>query len=437
MLFRARSNTAIRPRAAITRLELALLISIGVGLRIWWLVLVGAWTDPVDLGEATSAALAFARQGAIADAYYPGQGPTAHLLPTAIVIAGSLERLFGPDSAAANVALGLWALAQVAIGFVLTAGLFARLGAGRATLLAGLGVLCLMPAHVASEAADFRVWEGALGYDLAVANLLWLVVLRARAAIATRDLAVAALLASTAFFVSPPAGLAAVAAWAVFALGRLSPAQTLRLTLLAGLALTALVAPWAIRNQAVLGHPVLLRSNFGLELALGNYDGALDPASPRAAGLARARAMHHTRERDRAAGGEVAYSQAIGAATTAWIVAHPAAFLRLSLRHYRQFYVPDTWLETGTNWDGATRLRIRLFQIVGVLGLAGLMLALRRRGRDYLPLAVYLAVAGLPYALVQPIPRYSYIIYPLLVFLAAQLLSGLRPTRPSCRMRIA
>lgn len=407
--------------ASVTRREFVLLVTIGVGLRVIWLVLVGAWTDPIDLGEATNASLAFARQGMIADAYFTGQGPTAHLLPTMIVIAGTIERLMGPESAAANVALGLWALMQVFGGFILTTLLFRRLGAGRATLLAGLGVLCLVPVHVASEAADFRVWEGALAYDLAAANLLWMGVLRGRATVATRDLAIGAVLAAAAFFVNPPAGLAACAAWAVFALLRFSIAQSVRLALLTALATAAMIAPWAMRNQAVLGETVLLRSNFGLELALANYDGALDPASPREAGIARANAVHQTRERFHAAGGEVAYSRAVGAATMRWIAAHPRDFFRLTVRHYRQFYVPDTWMEDGTNWDRAKRFRIRGFQFAGIMGLIGLCFGLRRHGSDYLPLAVYMIVAGFPYAVVQPLPRYSYIIYPLLVFLAAQL----------------
>ena len=83
-----------------------------------------------------------------------------------------------------------------------------------ATLLAGLGLLCLVPAHIPSEAADFRVWDGGLGYDLAAANLLWMVVLGKRPAIGLRALGGAAILAAAAFFISHPAGLACCASWA-------------------------------------------------------------------------------------------------------------------------------------------------------------------------------------------------------------------------------
>jgi hypothetical protein len=408
-------------RMTITRREIGLMIAVGVALRSLWLVLVRGWTEPMHLGEATNAALAFARQGMIADAYFPGQGPTAHLLPTMILVAGAIERLLGPESPAANVALGLWALLQVATGFVLTTALFNRLGASRATLLGGLGLLCLVPAHIASEAADFRVWEGALAFDLAVANLLWIAVLRDRGAIGSRELLVAAGLAAGAFFVSPPAGLAACAAWALFSVTRWPLARTFQLAGLTTLVMAALIVPWTLRNQAQLGRFVPLRSNFGLELAIANFPGALDPVSPRTAAAVQIEAVRQTEERFRAAGGEVLHSRQVGADAQRWIAAHPFAFARLSLRHYRQFYVPDTWVEDATNWQGANRARIRIFQAVGVLGLVGLAIGLWRRRRGYLLLATYIAVAGLPYAVVQPIPRYAYIVYPLLAFLAVEL----------------
>jgi hypothetical protein len=411
--------------ASLTRSEMILLVTLGIALRIGWMILVGAWTDPIHLGEATNASLAFARQGTVADSYFPGQGPTAHLMPTTIVIAGTIERLFGSESGPANLALGAWALVQVFAGFLLTVALFARLGASRATLLGGLGLLCLVPAHVASEAGDFRVWEGALAYDLAAANLLWMVTLWARPIISTRDLAGGAVLAAAAFFVNPPAGLAASASWAVFAVMRLSIGQAVRLALLSALAMAVLIVPWTVRNRVQLGETVVLRSNFGLELAFANFDGALDAASPRAASTARARAVQQTEARFRRAGGEVAYSRRVGADAERWIAAHPAEFARLSLRHYRQFFVPDTWEEEATNWTGARRPRIRAFQIVGALGLLGLIVAFLRRGRPYMLLATYVAVAGLPYAVVQPIPRYAYIVYPLLAFLAVQLIVGI------------
>ena len=414
-------GTTSRDALPITRREVALFLGLAVVLRVAWMVAVGAWTAPVDLGEASRSMLVFARSGTVADAYFAGQGPTAHFMPTMIVIAGTIERLLGPDSAAANIALALWALAQVVAGIVLTLALFRRLGAPRPVLLVGLGMLCAVPVCVAQEAADFRVWEGALAYDLAAASLWWMATLIRRPAIATRELALAATGPALAFFVNPPAGLAAMVAAAVFATLRLSRREAARLALMTGLATAALIAPWAMRNRAQLGETVLLRSNFGLELAIANHDGALHPTRPREALTARMEAVHQTEVRFRKAGGELAYSRQVGTEAKRWIAAHPLDFLGLSLRHYRQFYVPDTWEERATNWDGANRFRIRALQLVGVLGLLGLVAGLVRRFRSHAMPAAYLVTVGLPYALVQPIPRYGYLAYPLLVFLAARL----------------
>lgn len=410
--------------ATITRRETVLLVAVGVAVRILFLMLARSWTEPVHLGEATNASLAFARRGTIADAYFPGQGPTAHLLPTMVVIAGAIERALGPESPAANVALALWALLQVAGGFVLTVALCRRLGASRGVLLAGLALLCLCPGLIAQEAGDFRVWENALGYDLAAASLLWMVTLDRRVPVRERELAVAALCAALAFFVSPPAGLGVCACWGLFALRRLTIAQAARFALLGALAMTAVIGPWALRNRAQLGETVLLRSNFGLELAIANHAGAVDPADPRAAYSDRLAQVHQSRERFAAAGGEIAWSRKVGAEARRWIAANPAAFARLSVRHYRQFYVPDTWEEALSNWDGANRVRIVMLQVIGAMGLLGLVAGLRRGGGHRL-LAVYVLVSGLPYALVQPMPRYAYIVYPLLVFFAVQLAADL------------
>jgi hypothetical protein len=410
-----------RERAPVARREVALFLAVALALRILWMVAVGAWSTPVDLGEASRAVLAFARTGTVADAYFAGQGPTAHFMPTMIAIGGTIERLLGPDSAAANVALSLWALAQVLAGFVLTLALFRRLGAPRRVLLLGLGVLCVVPACIAQEAADFRVWEGALAYDLAAAGLWWMATLTQRRVVATRELVPVAAAVALAFFVNPPAGLATGAAAAVFAGQRLAWRQTARLALMTAAAATLLIAPWALRNRAQFGETVLLRSNFGLELAIANHDGALAPADPRAALTTRMDAVHQTKERFRQAGGELAYSRAVGAEAKRWIGAHPLAFVRLCWRHYRQFYLPDTWEERATNWEGADRFRIRVLQVIGTLGLLGLAAGLARRCRGHAMLAAYLVTVGLPYALVQPIPRYGYLAYPLLVFLAAHL----------------
>ncbi|NYT39431.1 hypothetical protein HZY97_01560 [Sphingomonas sp. R-74633] len=401
------------------------LILAGLALRLLWLVLVRALLSPLHLGEASAAAETLARTGTIADAFAPGSGPTAHLMPGMVVLVGAVQNVFGNSSMAALL-LSLWTLALLALTWLLARALFAKAGWRPQALIGGLVLLCLLPGHIVQEAADFRVWEGGLAALLALANLWLIVTLDKRETIHLQPLLLGAALSAFTFFISPTTGLAVDACWAWLALRRLPLRQALAFAGIAAAALALLLAPWMLRNAEVMGSPVLLRDNFGLEIAMANYPGALDPADPRAETLARARAIHPYQNpevlaRLRAAGGEVAYSRQLGRETWAWIAAHPLDFARLALRHYRQFYLPDRWQGGLTNWGAFPTLRIEMIRLVAAFGLLGLAVGLFQRRRFYGLFALYLALAGLPYALVMPIPRYAYVIWPLLAFLAAQL----------------
>lgn len=402
------------------------LLITGLVIRLAWLVLVRGLLHPFDLGEASSAVDALARTGTLADAFGPGTGPTAHLMPVTIVVAAAVQRALG-DSAAASLVLSLWTLALLGASWLLARSLFAKAGWRPAALIGGLALLCLLPGHIVQEVADFRVWEGGLATLLALANLWLIVTLDRGEAIAAQPLLIGAALSAATFFVSPTTGLAVDACWAWLALRRLPLRRTLAFAATAAAALALVLAPWVLRNAQVMGSPILLRDNFGLEIALANYPGALDPADWLAESQARMQAIHPNDNavalaRLRAAGGEVAYSRALGRETGDWIRAHPLDFARLALRHYRQFYFPDRWQGALTNWEAFPTLRIELIRLVAAFGLAGLLVGLLRRERFYGLFALYIGLAGLPYALVQPVPRYAYVVWPLLAFLAARLL---------------
>jgi len=401
----------------------------GLAIRLAWLVLVRGLLAPFDLGEASSAVTALAHTGTLADAFGPGTGPTAHLMPTTIVGAASVVRVFG-DAAATSLILSLWTLALLGATWLLAGRLFEQAGWRPAATLGGLALLCLLPGHIVQEAADFRVWEGGLATLLTLANLWLIVTLDQREEITSQPLLIAAALSAATFFVSPTTGLAVDACWAWLALRRLPFRRTLAFAAVSAAALALVLAPWVLRNVQVMGSPILLRDNVGLEMALANYPGALDPADPLAESQARMLAIHPNdnqivQGRLHATGGEVAYSRALAEETGAWIRANPLDFVRLALRHYRQFYFPDRWQGALTNWGAFPTLRIDMIRLVAALGLAGLLAGLIRRRRFYGLFALYLALAGLPYALVQPVPRYAYGIWPLLAFLAARLATDL------------
>lgn len=398
---------------------LALLILLALAVRWAWMLAAHMTTESFDLGEANHVAMTLARRGAFADAYFPGQGPTAHLLPTSSAIAGAIYALFGYPSPAANLALASWALLQTGAVVVLLWMVAKRLGLARMPLIVGLALFALSPAYLAQEAGDFRVWEGALALCLALASLLQLLALDRDPPPGLRGLVFPALLAGAAFFVSPAVGLAVDMCWGVFALRRLSLKRSAAFAVLGAAATALFVVPWAVRNTYAMKTPVTLRSNFGLELALANFPGALN-GHPRADVFnARVAQIHPYNSRTAATDvrrmGEVAYSRARGDEAKRWIAAHSRDFLLLSLRHYRQFYLPDSWQMRATIWRNFVWPRVIFIWTVTAMGIAGLIRGLSARRPGYPYLFTYAAMVGLPYALVQPVPRYSYVVYGVLL----------------------
>lgn len=141
---------------------------------------------------------------------------------------------------------------------------------------------------------------------------------------------------------------------------------------LAALVFLACLAPWTWRNWHVFHAFVPVRANLGVELYLGNgpdatgllmgYDHPFEDAQQ----LRLYRAM-----------GEVAYARMRGNLAKKVVAAAPLRFLDLSLHrlYYFWFSVPHPSIDHGYNVIG----RNLNFQFTSIVGLLGLILALRRR----------------------------------------------------------
>lgn len=408
----------------------ALVLAGGLLIRLIWLVMEhGGLAGFLTAGEAQYVALSLARTGSFADAYFEGQGPTAHLLPVSVGIAGGILWLFGPFSPAASLVLLGWSLLQTGVAYLLLYRLFQTLGAPPPATRWGLVLLCLVPPFVTQEVIDFRYWESGLAVILATAALIMLSRMNRREAppAAGAIVALGALVALT-FFVAPVAGLAAGVCAGLLALVRWPLRRALLLAAAFACCLALMVVPWAMRNAAAMGEPVLLRSNAGIELAIANHADALSDRPPERVFSDRVAAIHpignaaaHAALRER--GGEVRYSARMGAEARAWIAAHPTEFARLYLRHLRQFLFPEPWQFYFSGWEGMRIERATSISLISLLGLAGLALGLARGRRGYWLLAAYIAVVALSYAPFQPMARYIYLTYGLFAFLAADLLA--------------
>jgi len=404
----------------------AVLLVVGIAFRLIWLLHVRGPIDaPTGSAEASRVALAIADGRGIADAFYKGYGPTAHLLPVSPAIAGLILWCFGPATAAANLALLAWCVAQVAIAYFLLYRLFQALGTDPVVTRWGLALLCLIVPFVPQETVDFRYWEGGTALCLGAASLMLIVRYDRDGEPTLRGTIVAALLFAVTFFISPPVGMATGLCWALLAISQFSIRRCLQLASFAVIALVLIVTPWAIRNERALGAPIALRSDLGLELALANHPAALSDKKPELVFQDRLAAIHPF---ERAAkprfivkpGGEVAYSKRLEEQTWRWIEANPTGFAILSIRHLSEFYFPRPWQMFFSGWGGMRTQRAVVISIVDLLGLLGLAFGLFRRRPGYWILATYVGAVGLQYAFFQPTARYTYLVYGPLAFLAVE-----------------
>lgn len=409
----------------VVRLLIASLLLIAVVERLIWAAKRGWITSA---GEATNVALALAQGRGFADPYSYLSGPTAHLMPTTPLLAGGVYALVGPDTVAAEIVLQAIASAEMIAGYLLLYALFARLGAPLVARLGALAAMCLLPIFMGQESLDFRYWEGGLAVVLATACLIVIVDLDAQEAQPSRGqtLGLALIFAAT-FFVSPSLGLA-IAACSVILLAR-KPQWRGRIGMgaAAAAALALVLAPWVVRNDLVLGKPILLRSNMGLELTLANndlqvtaphklaFDRTMGAIHPSAAGPGRDRMKQI---------GEVAYMAELSRKTKTWIADHPAAFASLCLRHLRQMFFPDAFqFEIGSG--SFSRFRAVWYAMVSALGLVAIALRLRQRAAGYGYIGLTIVVVAATYVPFQPMARYLYLNYGLLIFAATDLLYGL------------
>lgn len=401
------------------RMLVATLLLLGAAERIAWCALRPT-LGPT--GEAFNVARALALGRGWADAYRPGQGATAHLLPFGPAMAGGVYAVLGVRMPAAEAVLASGAIALALASYWLFFRAFRRLGLSLPLALGALAYGCLAPAYVAQEAVDFRVWEGGLAVMLAALFLDRL--LASPVHPSAGQAAGLGALAAVAFFVNPAVGLGVVAAGAALAWQRWSPGFTALAAAAAAAMLALLAGTWAWRNDRVLGAPIPLRSNGGLELALANYPGALAARDPLAAMRARLMAIHpmpsdsaYRAMRD--AGGEVRYARLLGDGAERWMISDPAAVAQLAARHLWQTFAPPPWSFHLFGAGTANVLRSLLASIAGLAGLVGALWHLGRPRNAWLCPALMVLVPALAFCVFQPVSRYTYLIYIPCIFLGA------------------
>ena len=196
----------------------------------------------------------------------------------------------------------------------------------------------------------------------------------------------------------------------------------------------ACLFPWIFRNDRALGSPIATRSNFGLELRVSNNDEAtpdqrinyLQGVYDRYHPLQNVREALKVRQL-----GEVAYNKLSATEAQTWIRTHPRRFIQLCIGRISCFwFYPDP-----------TRLKALFGDATAVLGLAGLVLILRKSLVSGIAVGIALLLYPAPNYLIHVGARQRYPIDWLLTLLSVALLMQLweflRTRRQSTKETVA
>jgi hypothetical protein len=392
---------------------------IAVAVRLLYLFAAQPYHDP-RAGEMERAALTLARQGSLGDVYGPGTGPSAHVAPLYAVFLAGVYTVGGTDGPSGRLAQDLLALLATSAGIALLPVVARKAGLGRAAGLLAASLLAVLPLNLSVETSG--AWEQPYAVLALLALLLAFLALAEAEWRSRRLTLVTGLLLGGTALLSPallPAGGLMFLAELVRQRGRRARVLGAGLVMVGVCGLV--LAPWTVRNWCVLGRPVPLRSNFGLELALGNHDGAngktydTSPADPDCY-LYRHHPFADRAERARLVqAGELAYMREQGRTARRWIAGHPGEFAALTAERFRLFWFPpaDMW----------TRPSLPAGLLVGVFGLLGAgtfcglgWLALRRHPSAGL-LAAAVFGASAVYLVTHVDLRYRYPLFGLSVLL--------------------
>lgn len=358
-----------------------------------------------------------------------GSGTTGWLGP---IYPGLVAGAFALGGGLTHTAAWILFLVQSVVS-ALTCVFLARLGAEWGVARAGriaAWILAFLPASIWSAAGI--VWDTTL---VAFGTVLafWAVGAQARASTARAALVGVAfgilLLVNAAPVVFVPV-LAGIA-WH----RRDTNAAYLKRALAFAACALVVTLPWALRNQREFG-VLALRTNLGVELAVGNNDDAngrfqlqLHPSN----------GGPEFQEYRRL--GEAEYARRSMERARAWIAEHPRRFLELCLLRVTYFWSGvSPWVDERVDNAGhraasdlASWVKYVTFLALGVVGIVG-ALAWGARAFEGRALLVAFALFPLVYYATHALERYRHPIEPLLVLCAAVLFERLRARRHGCSL---
>lgn len=372
--------------------------------------------------ELVAAGKSIRDHGTIGYIYPSVDGPSAHVAPLYAYLLASVFAVVGYATPAASLMMCVLAIACTAGWVALMPAFSQRLVRNRTPGWLAAFAYALYPGFFYQDSAGD--WDHPLATLLAMAVLV-LALQPVGAHTSRRGFFIGLLLGLTAL-ANPSLAIAAVLSVLVAAFGIKREHGTrvaLPFLLIAGIVSVLVVMPWVIRNFEVFGMLIPIRGNAGLELAVGNHDGA-DGRTPvvSAADVKAGTVPNHPYVKPAEAQrlrelGEPAYMDEKKHQATAWIKSHPDRFAELTLTRARLFWFPPRDF-----WDASAALgwpSVVIYDASTMLAVFGLVVVFRHSRLACVSLVLFLLAACGPYLITHVSLRYRYPIGSVVWVLAA------------------
>jgi len=174
------------------------------------------------------------------------------------------------------------------------------------------------------------------------------------------------------------------------------------------------LTPWMVRNASVFHRFVPFRTNFGLELQIGN-----NPIADGAQILALHPAHNAAEREEYTRMGELAYMAEKKSEALQFISKHPGKFVMLTLRRVALWWTEGPAISGGAGLLNTESIEEFLgFGALSLLAAIGLFFSIRGDREGALLFAIVLLLYPLPYYLTLVHSRYRHPLEPLLVILA-------------------
>ena len=383
-------------------LVVVLVVALFARVLVLWLAVVqhgGTWlyTRGLEIGYVADSLL---RNHGFASPFGGDTGPTALIAPGYPLLVAGVFRVFGTYSvASAMIIMG----AQVAAN-LLTIALMMKLAnslaGARAALFAGLFWACWIPFLWMPTI----FWETSLSSGILLGMLMFAQHVDRRPA-AWKWLLFGlfiglAVLINMALLIT----LTGVFLWLAFRHLRTHTASLCMTVVIAALTFS----PWVLRNAKAFHAFVPLRTTVGLELWMGNHDGASGYVEESLFPIYNSAELQEYRRV-----GELRYDQEKSTTAKHWIAAHPATFIELSVVRFFRYW-------TGTGSRGGSPIFALGALLTSIGGVAGLI-SLYKRSEWHVALlyCIPFIFFPLPYYITHAEFRYRLVLDPLLTVLTA------------------